>query len=367
MKIYQSVVLTVTILGLLFFIGCSESPSAQAPSAEATKTAQTAPAPTPAAAETPAEEYPEFYEVRIPDIYDPNTVFLPYIAAKKGFYEAEGIKPVFTGVIGASQLVAAVVSKDCDIGYLHVNRTINGVAAGAPIKAVVADTETSEDFPHMEYLVLDESPLKEPLDMVGKKVGIITLGGCNEYTPYGILTKRGIEDPRDSFEIIVIPAGNEEVILRSGEVDVVGFHGHPLGVFNNGGVRIFFDDYQVWGKDGGATPWYFHEDFIKEKPEAVRRFVAAHIKTGKWINENREEARKIQSEWADVPVEKVGIMKFTDDGIITKKSVQIWIDTLKSYGELTVDLLATDIYTNEFNPNSRDYRFVKAANGSARQ
>ncbi|MDR0620916.1 MAG: ABC transporter substrate-binding protein [Deltaproteobacteria bacterium] len=293
----------------------------------------------------------------MPNMYSPSTLFLPYIADKKGFYVAEGIKPVFTGVIGPGQLVAAVVAKDNDVGYLHVNRTINGVAAGAPIRAVVADSETSEDFPHMEFLVLDESPLKTPLDMVGKKVGINAVGGCNEYTPYGILKKLGIEDPRGSFEIVTVPPGNEEAALRSGAVDVVGFHGHPLDVFNNGGVRLLFDDYDVWGHEGGATPWYFHEDFIREKPEAVRRFVAAHAKASRWINENREEAKRIHSEWTEVPFEKVTLTKFADDGVIAEQSVQLWIDILKGYGELTVDLAVSDIYTNEFNQFSPEYRF----------
>ncbi|MDR0620918.1 MAG: ABC transporter substrate-binding protein [Deltaproteobacteria bacterium] len=355
MKIGQNCTLAMALICILSFFGCSESPSpdVQSPAAGDTASAAT------------AQNFPDFYELRIPDIYSPSVVFLPYIAAKKGFYEAEGIKPVFTGVIGPGQHVAAVVAKDNDVGFLHVNRTINGVAAGAPIKAVVANEETSQEYPHMEYVVLDEGPLKGPLDMVGKKVGIIAVGGCNEYTPYGILKKHGVSDPQGSIEVVTVPAGNEEVPLRTGDVDVVGFHGHPLDVFNNGGVRLLFDDYDVWGTEGGATPWYFHTDFIQEKPEAVRRFVAAHAKASKWINENREEAKKIQSEWTDIPLEKITITSYTEDGIITDSSVQIWIDTLKGYGELTKDLALSEIYTNEFNENSPDYKFNGGVQASA--
>ncbi|MDR0620915.1 MAG: ABC transporter substrate-binding protein [Deltaproteobacteria bacterium] len=352
MKLFQPIFSVLVAAGLVSLAGCSSEPSDGASVVSDSPSTSSL-----AAAKGNEPNYPEFYEIRIPDSYTPTGVYTPYIADAKGFYEEEGIKPVFTGVIGPGQHVAAVVAKDNDVGTLHVNRTINGIAAGAPIRAVVADSETSEAFPHMEYVVLSDGPLKTPTDIIDKNIGLNAVGGCNEYIPYGILKKLGIEEPQGTFEIVTVPSGNEELALRNGSIDVAGFHGHPLDVFNNGGVRVLFDDYDVWEAVGGATPWYFHEDFIRDNPEAVRRFVAAQSKTDKWINENREEAKRIQAERADIPVEKITIMNYTNDGIIKEDSVQIWIDILKGYGELTVDLAAKDIYTNEFNVNSQDYRF----------
>lgn len=296
-------------------------------------------------------------DVRIPDIYGPTSLFHPYIADAKGFYKEAGINPIFTGVTPPGQIVSAVVAGDNDIGYLHVNRTINGIAAGAKIKAVVANEETSKELPHMEYVVLDDGPLKTPTDIIGKKIGLIAIGGCNEYTPYEILRKYGIDNPKGQFEIIVIPAGNEEQVLRSKEVDVVGFHGHPVDAFANGNLRVLFDDYDVWGTVGGATPFYFREDFIENNPETVRRFVAAHIKTSQWIKENLEEAKKIQAERVGLKPDQISYLGSRDDGIIKEESIQVWLDVLKQYNELKVDLKATDVYTNEFNPNSPDYKF----------
>ncbi|HWR57070.1 MAG TPA: ABC transporter substrate-binding protein [Negativicutes bacterium] len=312
----------------------------------------------PAAGPEPGQsEEKTVYEIRIPDMYTPVDTYIPYIAAAKGFYEAEGIKPVFTGVIGPGQHVAAVVAGDNDVGFLHINRTINGIAAGAKVRAVVAGSETSEEYPHMEYVVLENSPLKEPKDIIGKKVGVIAVGGCNEYTPYGILKKLGVDNPQDKIEIVVVPPGNEETALRTGVVDVVGFHGHQLDVFAKGGVRVLFDDYDVWGTVGGATPWYFREDFIEKNPEAIRRFVSAHAKAGNWVNEHREEAKKIQAEWTKVPVESVIVQNFAKDGIIKEDSIQLWIDELTAYGELKVGVPVKTTYTNEFNEFSPDYKF----------
>ncbi|HEY3424279.1 MAG TPA: ABC transporter substrate-binding protein, partial [Negativicutes bacterium] len=149
-------------------------------------------------------------EVRIPDIYSPLYAYEPYIAEELGIFKEEGIKPVFTGVIPPGQHVAAVVAGTNDVGTLHVNRTIAGINAGAKIKAVVAGTESSKQYPHMTYIVLENSPIKTPQDLLGKKVGVVAIGGCHEYTPYEWLQKNGISDPKGKFTFVAVPAGNEE-------------------------------------------------------------------------------------------------------------------------------------------------------------
>ena len=293
------------------------------------------------------------YVVKIPDIYTPLGVYTPYIAEAKGFFKAEGLKAKFTGVIGPGQHVAAVVAGTNDVGSMHVNRTINGIAAGAKIRAVVADSETSKEFPHMEYVVLKDGPLKKPADIIGKKIGLAAFGGCNEYTPYELLRKFGVKEPKGKFEIVLTPAGTEEQALRSKQVDVVGYHGHPEDVFARGGVRVLFDDYDVWGTVGGATPWYFQEKYVKDNPDVVRRFVRAMAKTHDWINTHRKEAKEIQAKWVNADVSKITIMNYAEHGIIKEDSIKVWIDTLKKYGELKKDYAPGDIYTNEFNDYSK--------------
>lgn len=337
----KSIILIVLLVTVLLLSGCNSAKQASEPETSGKTTVEK-----------------ELLEVRLPDIYDPTITYTPYIAVVKGFYEKAGIKPIFTGIVGTGQMVPAVLSKDIDAGNLHVNRLVAGRAAGGKLKAVVAGSETTEQFPHMEFVALDNGKINEPADLYGKRFGIVGYGGCNEYTPYEYLRKfAGEESPKGKIEIIVVQAGTEEQLLRSGEIDLAGYHGHPEAVFNNGGVKTVFDDYEVWGTEGGATPWYFHEDFIRDNPETVRRFVAAHAEAINWINEHKEEAKKIQSEYAKVPLEKVTIQQGAKDGIITESSTSIWLDILRRNGDLQSEVKVEDCYTNEFNPNSPDYRF----------
>ncbi|MDR1515810.1 MAG: ABC transporter substrate-binding protein, partial [Synergistaceae bacterium] len=137
--------------------------------------------------------------------------------------------------------------------------------------------------------------------------------------------------------------------LRTGEIDVASWHGRPQDVFDRGGVRVLFDDYDVWKTVGGATPYYTREDFIKKNPEAVRGFVNAITRANNWINANREEAKKIQAKRTGVKPEQVQVLYYAPDGIIKEDSIQQWIDIMLDYGEIKEPIDPKLVFTNEFN------------------
>ena len=287
--------------------------------------------------------------VKIPDTYDPTSIWAPYVADELGFFAEEGIKAQFTGIIPPGQHISAVVAGSNDVGGMHVNRTINGIDAGAKIKAVVAQSETTKERPHMSFVALDSGAIKTPRDLVNKRFGLVALGGCNEYTPYEYLRKHGIDQPKGKIKLIVVPPANLEQALRKGDIDVAGFHGDPIEVLSHGGLRVVFTDYEVWGKVGGATPLYFSEKFIKEKPEVVRGFVRAMARTNNWINTNHAKADAIQAKRTKIDVKRMASPEFAKDGVIKDNSVQVWIELLNSYGEIKKDYRPADIATNEFN------------------
>ncbi|WP_158618588.1 ABC transporter substrate-binding protein [Methylomusa anaerophila] len=287
----------------------------------------------------------------------PTAVANVYIIADKlGFFKEEGIKPEFVGELpSTTQLVAAVTSGQVDVGGKHVNTTISGIAAGAKVKMVAGGSVTTKDQPHMIYVVKADSPIKSPQDLVGKRVGISGYGGCTEYTPLEYLhLNGGIADPKGKFETIILPEPNLEQALLSDKVDVIGLHLSPQYVQKHPDLRILFTDYDVWGERAGACPAYVSEKFIKEKPDVVKRFVAAVAKANNWVNANPDKALDIIAQELKVDKEKIQAYHYADDGIITDDSVQVWIDILNYYHDLKPGIKAKDLYTNEFNPNFKN-------------
>ena len=219
------------------------------------------------AAKKESASTPQF-TLNIPDTYAPNSLYTPYIAADKGFFRKEGLDVKFTGVINAGANIAAVVKGDNHVGGFHINRPVASRAAGAKIRAVVGITQTTKDSPHMTFVVLENSPIRSPRDLAGKKVGVVALGGCSDYTTFEYLRKNGIADPKRNVEIVLLPAGKEDLSLRQGLVDSVGFHGPPpISSLKRGGIRTLFTDYDVFGTVGGAAPLYFSEKFIQQHPD----------------------------------------------------------------------------------------------------
>ncbi len=284
----------------------------------------------------------------------PTAVANVYIIAEKlGFFEVAGIKGEFVGELPQNtQLVAAVVAGHVDVGGKHVNSTISGVDAGAKVKMVVGGSVTTKEQPHMVYVVKKDSPIQKPEDLIGKKIGISAYGGCTEYTPLEYLRlKAGITDPKGKFEIVIAPEANLEQVLLKGDADVVGLHVSPKYIATQPDLRILFTDYDVWEGRAGACPAYFSEKFIQENPDVVKRFVGAVAKANNWVNANQDKALEIIAEELKVDKLKVQAYYYAEDGIISEDSVQVWIDILNYYGDLKTDIKASDVYTNEFNPN----------------
>ncbi|MDR2140387.1 MAG: ABC transporter substrate-binding protein [Deltaproteobacteria bacterium] len=268
-----------------------------------------------------------------------------------GIFQKHGLKMDFVGVVPTPQYVAAVVSGRIDVSPgSHINRTIAGISAGAKILAVAGKTETSQRVPHMIGIVPKDSPIKEPADLVGKKIGIPTIGGCNEYTPYAWLDKFGVKDPKTKVEVIVLPEKNLEQVLRQGEIDLAMIHKVPEDIVKQGEFKIVFSDYDIWGSEGGATPFYFSTDYIEKHPDTVKAFVAAVAETMNWANEHPYEARAITARRTNTQVERVYERYFTPNGIIRPETAKVWIDLLTAFGEIKPGITVDQVYTNKFNP-----------------
>lgn len=299
------------------------------------------------AAATAARQYDI---LRIPTTTDVRSTIDVWVGEELGFFEEQGIKFEYVGVIPSTQLVASVIAGKIDIGGAHINRTIAGISAGARIKAVVGGTETTKDIPHMVYITLADSPLRTPQDLTGKKVGLSLPGGCHEYTPLAYLKNAGLADPKNKVQFTVLPETMMEQALRQKEIDVAGFHRDPWQVEASKEFRVMFSDYDVWQDTGGETPAYFSEKFIKEKPEVVKRYVAAMVKTHNWINANPDKAAEITAKRGNVDPKKIKRGYYTPNGLIREETVTVWINLLKDFGEIKGDIKPEQIYTNEFNP-----------------
>lgn len=146
-----------------------------------------------------------------------------------------------------------------------------------------------------------------------------------------------------------MPEAQLDQALRQGNIDLAMMHKTADFIQERGEFTVLFSDFDVWEAIGGATPAYFSENFIKEKPDVVKRFVAAVAKTNNWANANPDKAIEITAKRAKVDPKTIKPGYYAKDAVILEETVTVWIDLLTDFNEIRAGIKPEQIYTNEFN------------------
>lgn len=285
------------------------------------------------------------------------TAYAYGIADKKGWFKEEGIELQYTGPIYGgpdSMLAVATGANDITIGT-HISAIINGAAQGIDLKLIVASNGISPQVPG-KWFVRNDSGIKTAKDLVGKKVGVNTLKASLDYTISDYLRQNGLS--RDDVQILVLPQqAVREQAFRQGQIDLTSGDDKFLTFPEGGGARVLFTTYSVYKRYMATSGILFSNKFIKENPEAVRKFVRAYVRALDWSAENPDEARELIKEILKENQQNPELAAYwpgfgtSEHGIIGKEDVQYWINKFVEDGTLKEGQVGVDqIYTNEFNP-----------------
>lgn len=294
----------------------------------------------------------EDIEVKVPTLTSGSPII---IADELGFFKEEGIKIKYVGSIPSGNQIQSVITGDIDftVGN-HADRIIEARSKGIKVKIILAQSETTKDMPHMTWFVPINSSIKTAQDLKGKKIASVYItGGCPITNLREYLKKNGME--LKDVNTVLMPDEMQEAALSQGLIDVASIHAPKSGLLiNTGKARVLFSDFDTFGTLGGNN-YATSEKQIKENPEKVKRFSNAIVKAQKWTNENHDEADKIFARVLDIKPELTKYftrIHYSSTGIERDERIQIWIDALVTEGEIKEgQIKASDIYTNEFNPN----------------
>ncbi|MDR1885579.1 MAG: ABC transporter substrate-binding protein [Synergistaceae bacterium] len=279
------------------------------------------------------------------------------IAKVKGYFEEQNLEIEEIGQVPGGNQIQSVITGDIDFTLgNHTDREIEAMAKGIPVKVVLAQSETTEDMPHMRWMVPNDSDIHGPRDLIGKKIAMNYITGGCPVTNLRQYLRGGDVDIKD-VQMVQMADGLQAAALNEGLVDVITIHAPVSGVVRSQlGRRPHFSDFDTFqGRAGNnmATS----QKIIDNNPEKVRQFVAAIVKAQAWINDNHDEADKIYAEYLKLNPEHVPLFDrthYSRDGLEYNERVQLWIDELVILGEIEPgQFKAEDIYTNEFNPNYR--------------
>ena len=287
-------------------------------------------------------------------------VTLPELAADLGYLGNVKLKWIGNTISGPQDIQAATTG-DTDFGGAFNGAIVKLKAANAPIKAVVGYYGVDE-LSYNGFYVLDGSPIRTARDLVGKKVGMNTLGAHHEAVLRTYLARNGLTDDEiKQVTEVVVPPVNAEQSLRAGQLDVAVLGG-PLRdkALARGGIHPLFTDYDLLGRFTAGS-YVFRADFIKKNPDTVRAFVTGVAKAIEWARtqprdtviaeyekilkgRGRNEDDSQLQYWKSTGVAGTG-------GLIADQEFTTWVDWLQKDGDLKgKNVKLADLYTNQFNP-----------------
>ncbi|WNR43649.1 ABC transporter substrate-binding protein [Paenibacillus roseipurpureus] len=287
-------------------------------------------------------------------------VTYPELAEDLGYLAPLKLK--FIGnTISGPQDIQSVVTGDTDFGGAFNGAIVKLIAAKAPIKPVISYYGVDEAT-WTGYYVLDGSPIKSAKDLIGKKIAVNTLGAHHEFVIKEYLHRAGLTaEEIKQVTLVVVPPVTTEQTLRAAQVDVASLGGVLRDkALERGGIHPLFSDKDLFGIFSAGS-YVLTDKFIKNNPNASRKFVEATAKAIEWarttpreevvaryekiINERgRKEDTSTVKFWKSTGIAGKG-------GVISDKEFDTWIHWLVDEGVIKDgQLQLKGLYTNEFNP-----------------
>lgn len=285
----------------------------------------------------------------------------PYeLAADLGYFSTIELKWEGDTTSGPANIQAAT-TKQIEFGSAFNGAVVKLIAGGAPVTSVLSSYGADRQS-FTGYYVRDDSGIKTAKDLIGKKVGVNTLGAHHEFITRQWLHDQGLTDDEiRQVQLVVLPPVNTEDALRKGQIDAAALGG-PLQdiALAHGGIHALYTDKGLFGEFDYGT-YVFRNDYIAGHRDAVADFVQGTARATRWLQITpRDQA---VARLADI-IHKRGrnenttlLDSYKSSGIpvpgavIQERELQIWIDWLVRNGELPAGKFAAkDLYTNEFNP-----------------
>lgn len=279
-----------------------------------------------------------------------------YVAIEKDYFKDEGLKVNLVNGLGADKTMTALLSGECDIGFMGAEASIYVYNEGAEDYVVnfAQLTQRAGNF----LVSRDKNEVFQWDNLRNKTVIGGRPGGMPQMVFEYILKKNGL-DPKTDLNIIQnIDFGLTSQAFSSGEGDyTIEFEPAATALELEGVGKVVAS----LGVESGKVPYTAFsakKSYIEKNPEIIQGFTNAIQKGLDYVTSHtpKEIAEVIQPQFAETDKEKL-IMIVTryyeqdtwkEDLIFEEKSLTLLQDILDEAGELSKRVPYEDIITTDF-------------------
>jgi NitT/TauT family transport system substrate-binding protein len=189
--------------------------------------------------------------------------------------------------------VEAMFAGQLDLSYIGPNPAINGYvkSKGAALRIIAGATSGGAVL-----VVRGDAGIKTAADFRGKKIASPQLGNTQDVALRAWLTKQGFKLTEQGGDTQVIPTANPDILtlFQKKEIDAAWVP-EPWGarLVREAGARIFLDERDLWGDGQFTTACIIVSTaFLKDHPDVVKLWLAAHVELSQRINADPVAAKK---------------------------------------------------------------------------
>lgn len=299
----------------------------------------------------------ELEQVDIRMDWSPYTNYIPFVYGKAlYFYTDEGLDVNFIPGKGSSLSTKMVATNQQSIGIASAATTLIACSKGMPLQVVAALYQKSP----VSVFFRKNSDIKTPKDLEGKSVA--SDPKSTKHTQFlAFLGKTGVD--QNKVKLVSVSRGQEVKLFLAKETDcALQFSYLGIAALEKHGVDFdyfLFDDYGIHLITQSVIT---NKETIKNRPDLVRKFVRATIKSWKFaINHPEEAVAAFVKQYPEMDF-KAELVKFRALIPLTKSedtiengfgymSLKKWLETqniLFETGQIKTKVNVGDVFTNKF-------------------
>src|SRR5690349_18144298 len=214
----------------------------------------------------------------------PNAGFAAAVA--EGYYKDAGLDVTLIQGNGSGNTAQLVANGRAQLAYADAVAVSQLIAKGAPMKVVATIYQSNPNA----VMSLKKAGIKSMGDLKGKKVGVPS--GSSQTTMLPLLLKANNLKESD-INMIDMPVASMVPALLQGQVDAVlgSIDAYQIQAESQG-AQLDVYRFADYGVPTVSTSIFANNDYLKNNPDVVRKFVAASLKGWSFALDHPDQAIK---------------------------------------------------------------------------
>lgn len=216
-----------------------------------------------------------------------------FLGDSKGFFAQEGLDLDIQTATGGSAIVPGIQSGSYDFAFSNLVSLMVANDKGLSMKVVANGVTTTGDkkSDFGAVVVPNDSPIKSPKDLAGKKVSVNNLSNIGDVTISQVIKDDG-GDPA-AVDFVEVPFPDAPAALENGIVDAAWILDPFLVKSLGDGARVVSHNFAAFDPQLDISGYFTTAAKVASKPELTAKFQRAMNKSLEYAQGHPQEVRDI--------------------------------------------------------------------------